>query len=105
MSVKNYVCVWYNDTNGVYHFNSIDEIVDSENVININCEYSGLSTLPENMNFPQLEKFICSNNQITTLPKIMNFPKLKYFGCSVTQITTLPENIDKLFPLLKTLKL
>ena len=41
------------------------EIIDNEDVISINCSHNELTSLPENMNFPNLQKFTCHKNKLT----------------------------------------
>ena len=47
--------------------------------------------MPENLNFPNLKVFNCSNNKLTSLPDNMNFPNLQEFYCYNNQLTSLPE--------------
>ena len=45
------------------------------------CSYNQLSSLPNNMDFPNLKTFDCSYN-------------LKTFSCTHTQLTSLPDKIN-----------
>ena len=86
-----------------------DEITENDNILEIDChvpdtidrwtredKYSNfrLQLLPDNMNFPNLQKFNCNHNKLTFLPENMNFPNLKYFECRYNQLTSLPDNIN-----------
>jgi len=81
-----------------------DEITENDNILEIDCMVPGtidrwtredkysnfrLQLLPENMNFPNLQKFNCDHNKLTFLPD-MNFPNLKYFDCRYNQLSSLP---------------
>ena len=116
------VTVKYSDET-IYKFDRIEEITNPENVIYINCSdnqleslpknmdklfpllqvfYCGknkLTSLPENMNFPQLTEFYCGHNKLKSLPGNMNFPQLTHFNCYSNRLTSLPENMN--FPLLE----
>ena len=86
-----------------------DEITENDNILEIDCQvpdtidrwtredkYSNLrlQLLPENMNFTNLQKFICNHNKLTFLPENINFPNLKYFECRYNQIMSLPDNMN-----------
>ena len=86
-----------------------DEITENDNILEIDCHVPGtidrwtredkysnfrLQLLPENMNFPNLQKFNCNHNKLTFLPENMNFPNLKHFECRYNQLTSLPDNIN-----------
>ena len=85
-----------------------DEITENDNILEIDCmgpgidrwtredKYSNfrLQLLPENMNFPNLQKFNCNHNKLTFLPENMNFPNLKHFECRYNQLTSLPDNMN-----------
>ena len=73
-------------------FKSFKNISDNNNVITLNCSGNKLTHLPENMNFPSLEKLYCYRNNLTHLPENMNFPNLKELCCSGNNLTHLPEN-------------
>ena len=51
------------------------------------CADNELTSLPDNMNFPNLQYFCCSNNKLTSLPENMNFPNLREFLCSGNNLT------------------
>ena len=86
-----------------------DEITENDNILEIDChvpdtidrwtredKYSNfrLQLLPDNMNFPNLQKFNCNHNKLTFLPENMNFPNLKHFECRYNQLTSLPDNMN-----------
>jgi Leucine-rich repeat (LRR) protein len=74
------------------YITSFDEITDPNNVVGIDCSKNNLTILPNNMIWPQLQKFDCSNNNLTQLPSdlIINMPNLIIFSCSSNQLTQLP---------------
>ena len=79
-------------TNGHFkEYNLFKEIEkDDYNLIfEINCSNTQLTSLPDNMNFPNLQRFDCSTKQLTSLPDNMNFPKLQTFDCSNNKLTSL----------------
>ena len=78
----------------------IESITDNDKVIHINCSSNQLTSLPNNMNFPNLQTFYCYYTQLTSLPNNMNFPNLQTFNCSSNQLTSLPSNMN--FPNLQT---
>ena len=60
-------------------YNSFKEIEKDLNynlIFEINCNDNQLTSLPDNMDFPNLHTFSCSNNQLTSLPNNMNLPNL-----------------------------
>jgi len=57
------------------------------------CYHNKLSSLPSNMNFPDLEELDCSYNNLTSLPDNMIFPDLKYFICYHNKLTSLPLSL------------
>ena len=86
-----------------------DEITENDNILEIDCHVPGtidcwtredkysnfrLQLLPENMNFPNLQKFNCNHNKLTFLPENMNFPNLQHFECRYNQLTSLPDNMN-----------
>jgi len=82
---------------------SFAEIINCNLVSKIECIVNNLTeeiSLPDNMNFPNLQEFHCSNNGLTFLPNNMNFPNLTVFDCSVNKLTLLPDNMN--FPNLQT---
>ncbi len=116
------VTVKYIDDSEEYNFDSIEQIINNDNVIYIDCFYNNLTSLPtcinnfynlqefccshnyltslpKNMNFPNLQEFYCNNNKLTSLPENMNFPNLQMFVCSNNNLTSLPENMS--FPKLQ----
>jgi len=87
------IAVTYNN-NETKQVSSFDDIKDNENIIKIDCYNNNLTHLPENMNFPNLQRFYCSRNNLTHLPENMNFPNLQNFYCSNNKLTHLPENMN-----------
>ena len=91
---------------GVINYRYFDEITDNIDVIEIDCSYKNLTSLPDNitssMLFPNLTHFNCSNNKLKSLPdnmtSKMHFPNLIYFDCSRNSLTTLPCNMNSIFP-------
>lgn len=65
----------------------------ADNIIQINCGYKGITSLPS---LPNLEILNCNDNQLTTLP---SYPKLQIFHCNNNKITYLPSypNLTKLY--------
>ncbi len=61
------------------NFINFDEIKNNDDVIEIDSNNNELRSLPDNMDFPNLEYFDCSNNELRFLPCKMYFPKLEYF--------------------------
>ena len=64
---------------------SFTEIINRNLVSKIDCTDNELISLPDNMNFPNLQYFICYGNQLTALPAFgtnMNFPNLIDFTCN-----------------------
>jgi Leucine-rich repeat (LRR) protein len=111
---KNGTIKKYNSLNTIINYNLVSKIDCSNNNItslpdnmnfpnlqNFDCSNNNITLLPENMNFPNLKKFICSNNKLISLPDNMNFPNLKCFYCCNNNITLLPDNMN--FPNLQTL--
>ena len=92
--------VTYNDDR-VVCYDNFNKITDNINVIKINCNNNNLTSLPANMNYPNLTRFYCSNNNLTSLPDNMIFPNLKHFNCSDNNLTSLPDNMN--FPNLRYL--
>jgi Leucine-rich repeat (LRR) protein len=85
----------------IIEFNSFDKITDFNLVTKINCSNNQLTSLPDNMNFPNLQHLYCHNNQLTSLPDNMNFPNLQFLYCYYNQLTSLPDNMN--FPNLQEL--
>ena len=90
----------------IQKYNSLETIKKYKFVIQIKCSsYRGetqLTSLPNNMNFPNLEHFNCSSNNLTSFPNNMNFPNLEHFDCSMNfLLKSLPNNMN--FPNLKKL--
>ena len=98
-------------------YNTFDELLQATNndmVLSINCSSNNLSSLPENMNFPNLHTFSCSfnkisiiinmnfpnlhnfycNDNIISIIKNINFPNLHTFYCCRNKLTQLPENMN-----------
>ena len=88
-----YIQVQYEDSYTTYTVSSFDEIRKDE-VVSIDCSYNNLKSLPENMDFPNLQIFDCSDNKLVSLPEKMNLPNLKTFGCSSNNLESLPENMN-----------
>ena len=90
------ITVRYINRENIYSFNSIESITDNDNVVYINCNYNKLTSLPENMNFPNLQAFYCDNNQLTSLPDNLSmiFPNLQEFYCYGNRLTSLPDNMN-----------
>ena len=80
--------------NTIKEYKTFEKISDDEIVISIDCSYNKLTQLPENMNFPNLQKLDCSGNQLTRLPKNMNLPNLQELYCYGNKLTQLPENMN-----------
>jgi Leucine-rich repeat (LRR) protein len=80
--------------NTIKKYNSIEEIANNDLVIEIDCSNNRLTSLPDNMNFPNLHTFICSNNQLSSLPNNMNLPNLEWFSCANNRLTILPDNMN-----------
>ena len=103
------IFVSYNDNNDnkkydIQKYNSLETIKKYKFVIHIICSsYRGethLTSLPNNMNFPNLEHFDCSSNNLTSFPNNMHFPNLEHFDCAMNfLLKTLPNNMN--FPNLK----
>jgi len=74
----------------INEYNSFEEIINCNLVSKINCSNNRLTSLPDNMNFPNLQIFNCSNNELTALPDNMNFPNLQTFNCNNNKLTSLP---------------
>ena len=88
----------YNDEQ--YHsFTEITQIPNFNLVSKIDCTNNFLTSLPDNMYFPNLQQFFCERNKLTTLPDNMNFPNLQIFRCQQNYLTSLPNNM--IFPNLK----
>ena len=83
----------------IIDYDSFDNISDFNLVSKINCASNKLTSLPDNMNFPNLHMFDCADNELTSLPDNMNFPNLQYFCCSNNKLTSLPDNMN--FPNLR----
>jgi len=86
----------------INEYDSFAEIINCNLVSKIDCSVlkaNQLISLPDNMNFPNLEEFNCSNNQLRFLPDNMNFPNLQYLNCSKNQLTAIPDNMN--FPKLQ----
>ena len=77
-------------------FKEITQIPYYYLIFKLNCYNNQLTLLPDNMNFPNLQKFICSANQLTSLPNNMNLPNLTKFWCNNNKLTSLPDNM--IFP-------
>jgi len=54
--------------NSISVVSSFNDINDNEDIIEINCSGNKLTHLPENMNFPKLQKLYCRYNKLTKLP-------------------------------------
>jgi Leucine-rich repeat (LRR) protein len=93
MNHKMKIGVQYID-NTIKKYNSIEEIANNDLVIEIDCSNNRLTSLPDNMNFPNLHTFICSNNQLSSLPNNMNLPNLEWFSCANNRLTILPDNMN-----------
>jgi Leucine-rich repeat (LRR) protein len=93
MNHKMTIQVEYID-NTIKKYHSIEEIANNDLVIEIDCSYSRLTSLPDNMNFPNLHTFVCSNNQLSSLPDNMNLPNLEWFSCANNRLTILPDNMN-----------
>ena len=85
----------------IIDFYSFDKITDFNLVSKINCSNNELTSLPDNMNFPNLQTFECNYNQLTSLADNMNFPNLQELFCSNNKLTSLPDNMN--FPNLQLL--
>ena len=72
-------------------FEEITQIFNYNLVSKINCSGNNLTSLPDNMNFSNLQYFDCHNNKLTSLPDNMNFPVLQIFNCSYNNLTSLPN--------------
>ena len=75
-------------------FSSFERITDHSDITEIDCHSNELTSLPDNMNFPNLQEFYCYNNQLTRLPDNMNFPNLQRFYCKNNQFTSLSDNMN-----------
>ena len=75
-------------------YDSFDKIPNFDLVFIINCSNNKLTSLPDNMNFPNLQEFYCNTNQLTALPNNINFLNLQKFSCSANQLTALPDNMN-----------
>ncbi len=87
--------VTYND-NRVVKYDNFDKITNNMNVTKIDCNNNNLTSLPDNMMFPNLTYFYCSYNNLTSLPQNMMFPNLTHFYCYYNNLTSLPDNM--MFP-------
>ena len=85
--------VTYSDNTKI-HYNSFDEIINNDNVIEINCSNNNLTSLPDNMIFSNLTHFYCSNNKLTSLPPNMILPNLTYFNCSYNNLYYIPLHLN-----------
>ena len=89
-------------TNIIVHYNnhtqteykSFDEITNQDLITDIYCSSTGLASLPENMNFPNLKHFNLEWNKLVSLPFNMNFHNLKELNFSSNNLRSLPENMN-----------
>ena len=80
----------------INEYDLFEEIPNCNLVCIIECSVNNLTeeiSLPDNMNFPNLQKFYCSDYGLTFLPNNMNLPNLQYFNCSYNKLTSLPACI------------
>lgn len=89
------VTVKYND-NANREYDTLNDIDNTQNVIYLECSYTGLTALPENMYFPSVTAFICAFNALTSLPENICkiFPNLELFNCDNNLLSCLPENMN-----------
>ena len=110
---------YFNDDINQYDsFKKITQITNFDLVFKIDCSTNNLTSLPDNMNFPNLAILYCRNNQLTSLPAFgtninfrnlrrvncsknklrslpdINLPNLYYFDCSDNKLTSLPNNMN-----------
>ena len=71
------------DINEYDSFEEIKQISNFDLVFKIDCSKNELISLPDNMNFPNLQIFECYGNQLTALPDNMNYPNLQVFTCDI----------------------
>ena len=55
----------------IIDYDSFDNISDFNLVSKINCASNKLTSLPDNMNFPNLREFLCSGNNLTKEQELM----------------------------------
>ena len=77
----------------------LPENMNFPNLQKFNCDQNKLTFLPDNMNFPNLQSLVCTDNELTSLPNNMNFPNLQELICNDNKLTSLPDNMN--FPNLK----
>ena len=80
----------------INEYDSFIQIPNFNLVCIIECSVNNLTeeiSLPDNMNFPNLLEFYCSDYGLTFLPNNMNLPNLQYFNCSYNKLTSLPACI------------
>ena len=65
------ITVIYNDDT-VVKYDNFDKITNNMNVIMINCSNNNLTSLPDNMMFPNLEEIYCYNNNLYYIPPHIN---------------------------------
>ena len=78
----------------INEYDSFDKIPNFNLVIKINCSNNWLKSLPDYMNFPNLQTFNCYNNQLKLIPDYMNFPNLQIFNCQNNKLTSLPDYMN-----------
>ena len=65
------IIVTYNN-NTVVKYDNFDKITNNMNVIMIDCSNKNLTSLPDNMIFPNLKEFYCYNNNLYYIPPYIN---------------------------------
>ena len=90
----NLVCIIECSVNNLTEEISLPDNMNFPNLLEFYCSDYGLTFLPNNMNLPNLFDFNCSGNELTFLPNNMNFPDLQIFDCSENKLTLLPDNMN-----------
>ena len=90
----NLVCIIECSVNNLTEEISLPDNMNFPNLQKFYCSDIGLKFLPNNMNLPNLLDFNCSGNELTFLPNNMNFPNLTVFDCSENKLTILPDNMN-----------
>ena len=88
-----YINITLNDGTKI-NYNSFDEIVNYDKIIELYCSNNGLTVLSNIVSLmTNLKSLICSNNKLTELPDfICHLTNLKYIYCYYNKLTELPNN-------------
>lgn len=88
-----------------FAISGIEEVLSVSPFVEVlDCQGMGITSLPDDLHFPNLKRWDLSGNNITELPG-MYLPVLTHFDLHNNQLQTLPENFSHMVPSLRELNL